>query len=149
MNNYDHLSIKASDLIEALEGHSEEMVWLLNINTGEVILVINGEIVDDQDEEDQEVDLEEADNLVPIQKIESHEAFTFMEDFVEELPDGEGARALGRALGHSRPFRSFKDTLSDFPDLRERWFKYHDARMLEYAEEWLADNYPGAKISMG
>jgi hypothetical protein len=144
MDTYEHLSINASDLVEALEGHMDEMAWLLNLESGEVVLVVNGEIVDDQDEED----LEESDHLVPIHPIASHEAFTFMEDFVEELPDGEGARALGRALGHSRPFRSFKDTLCDFPDLRERWFKYHGARMLEYAEAWLADNYPGAHLSM-
>ena len=46
------------------------------------------------------------------------------------------------------PFRCFKDTLLEFPDLQEQWFKYHDGRMLEYAQEWLEENLPGATLAV-
>ena len=71
-----------------------------------------------------------------------------MEDFVDELPEGEGCRALDRALRLPRPFRSFKDTLLDFPDLRERWFKFHHGRMLERAQAWLDATLPGARLEL-
>ena len=145
VDSYEHLSVNAVELADALEGHMDEESWLLDLETGALLLVINGEVAD----EDVPEDWEESDRYMPISRIESHEAFGFMEDFVEELPEGEGARALARALGHSRPFRSFKDTLGDFPALRERWFKYHKMRMLAYAEQWLADNYPGAHLTQG
>lgn len=36
-------------------------------------------------------------------------------------------------------FRRFKDTLFEFPDLRETWFRSHDVRMRRRAIEWLQD----------
>jgi hypothetical protein len=143
MDSYEHLRIKASDLTEALESHLDDATWLLDLESGAVILAG----VDDDDlEELQEEDWEDPDRFLPILAMDSHESFEIMADYVEELPEGEGCRALARALRLPKPFRSFKDTLHDFPDLRERWFKYHDARMLQYAQEWLEENLPGARL---
>jgi len=106
------------------------------------------ETYEDLDEDsDEEGPWDESERYQVIDPMESHESFTIMEDFVDELPEGEGCRALGRALRLPRPFRCFKDTLVDFPDLRERWFKYHDAKMLEYAQAWLDENLPGAELT--
>src|SRR6266516_4203797 len=35
--------------------------------------------------------------------------------------------------------RRFKDTLLDFPDLREAWFRFHDARVERRAIWWLVE----------
>ena len=90
---------------------------------------------------------EESGRYLAIEPIPSHEAFGFMEDFVEELPNGEAARALERALRLPKPFRSFQATLEDFPPIQEKWFKFHHARILEVAAEWLEDHGQGATLS--
>jgi hypothetical protein len=146
METYEHLAVNAGELAEALENHLDNGSWMLNLETGEVILV-PGRMVDEEPEDDE--DFEDAEKFLPILPIPSHEGFRIMEDFVATLPDSEGSRSLERALGHTRPFRGFKDTLLDFPELRERWFKYHDGRMVEKAQEWLEDNLPGASLSVG
>ena len=145
MDTYEHLRVNANDLAEALESHMDEASWLIDLESGEVILARPGESIDEDDEDEEP--WEDSDRFIMICAIDSHEGFKIMEDFVDELPEGEGCRALDRALRLPRPFRSFKDTLFDFPDLRERWFKFHNGRMLEYAQEWLADHLPGAQLS--
>ncbi|NTV75957.1 MAG: hypothetical protein HGA66_17360 [Holophaga sp.] len=143
MGTYEHLRINANDLAEALESHMDEASWLVDLESGEVILARPGETIDEEDEEP----WEDSDRFFLICPIDSNEGFKIMEDFVDELPEGEGCRALDRALRLPKPFRSFKDTLFDFLDLREQWFKFHHARMLEHAQRWLDDHLPGAKLS--
>jgi predicted nucleotidyltransferase len=47
---------------------------------------------------------------------------------------------LERAIAGRGAFRRFKDTLLNFPDLRQVWFAFHDARMERRAIEWLASH---------
>lgn len=90
-----------------------------------------------QDELDQ--DAIEPDRYVSIEQIPSHEAFQFMEDFVEALPDSRAAEQLVRALRGNKPFRRFKDALLDFPLERERWFEYESKQRREYIKQWAQD----------
>jgi hypothetical protein len=145
METYEHLKVDSGELANALESHLDEGSWLLDLESGEVILAYSDSFEDEPGDED----YEDPDKFMPILPLPSREAFRIMEGFVEILPDSEGSRSLVRVLGHTRPFRGFKDTLLDFPDLREQWFKYHDARMLEKAQEWLEDNLPGASLALG
>jgi len=62
-----------------------------------------------------------------------------MEDFIAQVRDPRARELLERAIEGRGAFRRFKDTLFDFPELRAAWFKFHDARMLRQALEWLAD----------
>lgn len=151
MDTFEHLRVNAGDLAMALEDHLDEAVWIVDQETGEVIFARYGESLDDEsDEEDGEEaePWEESERYLVIRPIESHEGFEIMEAFVDELPDGEGCRALDRALRLPRPFRCFKDTLLDFPDLRERWFKFHHGKMLEHSQAWLDEHLPGAHLAL-
>jgi hypothetical protein len=47
---------------------------------------------------------------------------------------------LERAIAGRGAFRRFKDTLMEFPELRQAWFAFHDARMERRAIEWLAEH---------
>jgi hypothetical protein len=143
MVTYDHLRINPGDLAEALESHMDEASWLLDLESGEVVFA-GSEAVTGMPEDE---DWDDPDRFLSIQPMDSWESFQIMEDFVDELPEGEGCRALSRALRLPRPFRCFKDTLCDFPSLRERWFKYHEDRMLVYAQEWLEEHLPGARLA--
>ena len=137
MDTYDHLRVDAGDLIDALEYHLDDASHLLDLESGEVV-----QAADMPEDED----LDDPDRFLVIPPMDSFDSFQIMEDFVEGLPEGEACRALARALRLPRPFRCFKDTLFDFPALREQWFKFQQDRMLEYAQNWLEDTLPGARL---
>ncbi len=48
-----------------------------------------------------------------------------MEQFVQLVRDPRARDRLDRALQGRGPFRRFKDTLLEFPGLREAWFRFH------------------------
>jgi hypothetical protein len=72
-----------------------------------------------------------------IPPLESHEAFEIMEMFIQQVPDDAIREKLTNAITRRRPFRSFKDALYEFPELREAWFKFDNDARLQYAREWL------------
>jgi hypothetical protein len=139
-----HLSLSAQDLMAALEENPMLASWFIDLETGEFHRRPEDEAF--LDEEDDPEFFEDSARSLVVEPIGSHESFRIMEAFVEGLPDGELARSLDRALRMRHPFRAFKDTLLDFPAERQRWFQFHDARMLEQAQEWLEDNLPGATL---
>ena len=142
------LRIDQSDLLMAMESHDSS--WYLDRETGEVLMVTDddldlaeGEDVDPIEFPDPEIAEiavaihEGSPRYVAVDPVPSHHGFRIMEDFVATLPDGAAHRELSRALDRRRPFRSFKDALHGFPDVREAWFRYQERRMLKEARGWL------------
>lgn len=76
---------------------------------------------------------------IAIPKVESHEAYHDMEDFIATVRAPGLQERLYRAISGRGAFRYFKDVLDDFPHERERWFAYRDERMRERVLEWLED----------
>jgi hypothetical protein len=79
------------------------------------------------------------DRYIEIPAIDSPEAFSFMEDFVETVTNRRLRDRLGDALSMDKPFRRFKDLIAGFPAEEERWFKYEADRKLAYITQWLQD----------
>lgn len=126
------LELSAVDLgalAEALEDHSDMMQWFIDPASGEVIPWM-------EDGDDPSPDETGARYIEP---IPSGEAYRDMQDFVERVPDRRSADLLGRAIEGRGAFRRFKDTLFEFPELRDKWFKFHDVRMRRRAIEWLIE----------
>lgn len=73
----------------------------------------------------------------PIDPAGSRDGYRDMADFVAEVPDRRAAELLDRAISGRGAFRRFKDTLFEFPDLREPWFRFRDARATRRAIDWL------------
>lgn len=119
-------------LSSALEDHSPTMQWWLAPKTGEAIPKSEdlgwGEYPD--------VDPE---TLIAIEPIESAEAYGDMEEFVASVRNPTARDRLARAIAGRGAFRRFKDTLLEFPELREGWHRFHDALMRRRAVEWLVD----------
>jgi Uncharacterised protein family (UPF0158)/Nucleotidyltransferase domain len=124
--------IDIDDLAEALEDHSYEHSWWLDPKTGEVVLW------SDYAEEQGECHPEMR-GLRPIDPIPSHEGYEDMRDFIQRVRDPQARNLLERAIAGRGAFRRFKDTLLDFPELREAWFRFHDARVERRAIRWLVD----------
>jgi len=121
--------IDLSELCDALEDHSPEQHWYLDRATGELLVTF------DFDETDES--LEERD-LVGVEPLPPHEAYEDLADFAERVA-AKAHDLLARAIEGRGAFRRFKDTLFEFPELRQTWFEFHDARMRRRALEWLLE----------
>jgi hypothetical protein len=129
------LKIKLDDIIEALTTRFEVVDggFLLDTDTGDILL--NSEGIDDLPE-----DLEDNPRYRVIYPLASYESFQIMEDFVDSLGDTKEASRLKNALDQPKPFRRFKDTLLDYPELREAWFEFEHKELARLAEEWCEEN---------
>jgi predicted nucleotidyltransferase len=125
-------AIDLDDLAQALEDHSYDHSWWLEPQTGEVVLWSG--YFEEQGEPDPETR-----GLRPIDPVTSHDGYADMQDFIERVHNPQARTALERAIAGRGAFRRFKDTLLDFPELRDAWFKFHDVRFERRAIEWLAD----------
>lgn len=75
--------------------------------------------------------------IVPAMKTGA--AFADMEEFAETVQDEHVHSLLAMALDGPGAFRRFKDVLLNYPDERQRWFDFRDARMRQRVEEWLRE----------
>jgi Uncharacterised protein family (UPF0158)/Nucleotidyltransferase domain len=128
----DLKKVDLDDLAQALEDHSNEHTWWLDPETGEVVLW--SDYFQEQGEADPEMR-----GLHPIDPIPSHEGYEEMQDFIKRVRDPRARDLLERAIAGRGAFRRFKDTMLDFPELRDAWFGFHDARLERRAIRWLLD----------
>lgn len=125
----DLKGIDLEGLAYALEDHSPDMQWWFDPRSGESIPQLESSL-----DEDEDLDKDE---LVPIEPMPSGESYADMEDFIALVRDPRARELLERAIAGRGAFRRFKDTLVDFPELREAWFSFHNARLERRAIEWL------------
>lgn len=134
MQMLDVNSVDLDALVDALEDHSDDASWWLDPTTGAVEFRFDDEsFVDDGDDEFV------SRNLLLVDPGSSRAAYGDMVDFTALVDDARANDLLTRALQGRGAFRRFKDTLFDYPELRQEWFAFHDRRMRERAIEWLAD----------
>jgi len=132
------LNINLYELCEAMEDSSYENDHYLDLETGEILFL--SEYMDDEDtvKLKDRID-EDFDRYERIPKAESHEGYEDMVDFIATVEDEHLAELLEVAINGKGAFRRFKDVLLNYPEERERWFKFKDERMEERALEWLDD----------
>lgn len=123
----DPASVDLGALDTALDDRSPEVRWYIDPATGAVAAW------SDHDED------HPPDDLVRIEPAGSHAGYRDMADFVASVHHRRAADLLDRAISGRGAFRRFKDTLGEFPELREQWFRYRDARARRRALRWLAD----------
>ena len=58
-------------------------------------------------------------------------------DFITTVTNRHTLERLAEAIAGKRPFRRFKDALSDYPQERERWFAFSAERQRQRAADWL------------
>jgi len=125
----DLTAVDLDALAEAMEDHSDFVRWFVDRTSGEVLAWS-----DDMDgPHPEEV------GAVYVSPLRSHEAYEDLRDFVAQVPERRVRDLLSRAIEGRGAFRRFKDTLFEFPELRESWFAFHDTRMRRRAIEWLVD----------
>lgn len=128
------LPIDLEDLMLAFEDHSPDVSYYLDLTTGEILRV--SEFDDEKESLIEKLD-EEPGRHKLIEPLLSHESYRFMEDFIETVKHPELQRELQNAIQKRSPFRRFKDALTAYPEERERWFKFHEQKLLEEIKDWL------------
>ncbi len=118
----DPKSLDLDELCVALEDHSPETTWWIHPGDGRIQ-------PGDPDEE----------GWREIGSVGSHEGYRDMAEFVAGVHHRRAAELLDRAISGRGAFRRFKDTLFEFPELREQWFRFRDARARRRALRWLAE----------
>jgi len=130
------LKIDLDQLCEALEDSSYEHDYYLDMETGEIIFL--SEYMEDKDSKRLKVRIEkDFGRYEYIPTAESYEGHRDMRDFVATVDDEHVAELLEVAINGRGAFRRFKDVLLNYPEERERWFRFKDDRMEERARDWL------------
>ena len=73
--------------------------------------------------------------LVP--SFESHDGFTWMQDFIETVNDEVVKKKLASALTKRKPFRNFRDAMGSDRRLQQQWRVFEAACQRELVTEWL------------
>ncbi len=144
------------EIVDAMESHGygDESMSYVDTETGEVEYVTSeilrlvesgGQKVADAlpDWQQSEIDiakmiLNNDNRFVLIPRLESSVGFKFMENFIDELENENITRCLVQALRRSRPFRGFKDVLSDYPETLDQWYEFKNKRMRHEAVKFLS-----------
>jgi len=129
----DLQAVDLGDVALALEDHSEDGSWWIDADTGEVWCWF------DDGDEDAEFDPENRPDARLIEPLPSSVGYRDMEEFIAQVRDRRPRELLERAIAGRGAFRRFKDTMFEFPELRERWFRFRDVRLRRRAIEFLVD----------
>jgi predicted nucleotidyltransferase len=120
-------------LAEALEDNSEQQTWWFDSTTGRLDVWLEEGL-----NESDEISFEER-GWISVEPIDRHDAYGDLTDFTALVTPPRARDLLERAISGRGAFRRFKDTLFDFPELRDEWFRFHDARMRTRAIMWLVE----------
>jgi Uncharacterised protein family (UPF0158) len=122
--------VDLADLALALEDHSDEHTWWFDPATGTLEPRFAGDIGNPPDADA---------GLIRVDPLPSEVGYRDMEDFAARVREPRTRDLLERAISGRGAFRRFKDALLDYPDLRQAWFAFHDARGERRAIEWLVE----------
>ena len=134
-----------------------DMDYYLDKETGEVIITSEetfgyaeeaeededniGEDLPDWQKEDiklaQDILFNNPDRYICIPERPSYEGYNLMVEFAEKVEDELLREKLSIALDGKGAFRRFKNVIADYPDYREKWFKFRDERINKKVTEWL------------
>jgi hypothetical protein len=84
-----------------------------------------------------QVERDDGARFVEVPQDDSHEGYRDMEAFVETVSDDRLQDRLSDAINGRGAFRRFKDVLLRYPQERERWFAFKEARVRQRVLEWL------------
>jgi Uncharacterised protein family (UPF0158) len=122
--------VDLADLALALEDHSDEHTWWFDPATGALEPRFAGDLSSTPDTDA---------GLIRVHPLPSDVGYRDMEDFAARVRELRTRDLLERAISGRGAFRRFKDALLDYPDLRQAWFAFHDARGERRAFEWLIE----------
>ena len=131
-----------------------DMNYYLDKETGEVIFLLEevSRYVEEEDENlrkelldwqkkdikvAQDILFKNPDRYIYIPEGSPCNGYDLMVEFAETIEDDLLRDKLNIALDGKGAFRRFKNVIADYPDYREKWFRFKDERINKKVIEWL------------
>ena len=130
------LPVDLDQLIDVLEGDALASGGRIDLHTGEVWPEAVFEYGIESEEEDD--DLDDDERWLWVVSVGSRAGYRDMELFVAGVAEPDPAEQLTRALEGRGAFRRFRNELTRWPDLQDRWYGYSAERRRGRARAWLA-----------
>ena len=140
------IRIDWDELEQAFDNKRDDLVYYLDLVTGQVVLEGEGEetVPDERDDPMDEAAERSASPREPsshklyVERPADEEEMSWMDDFVAEAADlHDDVRAeLEAALGREDA-EAFREALRPHPGARDRWFLYRSERLHETIDAWL------------
>jgi len=122
----------------AMEDANLEHAYFLHTQTGEVVFLSEYDVSDESEKLVEEIEGDS--QYVPIERIPTHVAYQWMENFVESIVAPRNERAaekLSMALRGKGAFRRFKDVLHRVGDVWvQEWYHWRDIQIKEAMRVW-------------
>jgi len=145
--------VKLSEIIGEMELQHDQGSLYLNKKTGEVVLLIDEELLTaEEDESSEELPewqreamkvakdiLENRGNYVELPSKEEINEYRIMEDFCRSVEDRGISEKLSDAIKGRGAFRRFKDNIVRL-GIEDRWYKYKNEALKRMAIEWCEEN---------
>ncbi len=138
MNPLRTLPVDLEELTIAFEAEAADLLWYLDSQTGEVILVSREYEPADHDGLTATEIETDPQRFVPVPPADGQRAVDDMRSFAEVVTDGQLKESLEIALSAPRPDRRFKTALSWLPEQQARWHAWRQERCLHRVTQWLA-----------
>jgi hypothetical protein len=147
------IQVKLKYIIEEIEIQFEESRSLLNITTGEIVLVSSDDLRAAEDEKpfDHLSEWEQENRINAMDVVENFEnyielptkyevnEYEIIEDFCLTVSNQRKQEPLLRAIRGKGAFRRFKDKIIDL-EMEDEWYSYREERFKQIAIEWCQDN---------
>jgi hypothetical protein len=141
------LHIDWDELEAAFENRSEDLVYYLDLVTGQVVLEGEGEDAhfDDDDEMDDAVDDDAAQRpettRLYVNSFTNDDELDWMDEFLEGEKDisADLKDRLSDVVSQGSP-QQFKDGLRSHAAVRDRWFLFRSERLHEVMDSWLDEH---------
>lgn len=148
-----NMQVKLKDIIEEMEIQFEESLSLLNMKTGEIVLVTSEDLIDAEDDKpfDHLPEWEQENRKLAIDVIENFEnyielptkyevnEYDIMKSFCLSVNDQRKRKSLLRAIKGKGAFRRFKDKIIDF-NMEGQWYIYRDESFKQIAIKWCQEH---------
>ena len=141
------IKIDWEELESAFQEKREDLVYYLDLVTGQVVLEGEGEdTLEDEDDVEDDVENEGArrneTTRLYIEPPGPEEEAEWMDDFVEEAKEADPSvrDRLREALDRPDPTEAFREFLRHHAEERDRWFLYRSDRIHEAIDSWLDSN---------
>jgi hypothetical protein len=131
------LPVDLNELAAVLEGDPAQGGGRIDLRNGDMWPQAAVKYAQEAGEEDEE-DEEDPERWLWVHGEGSRAIYRDMEMFIVSVDDADTADRLSIAITGRGAFRRFKDLLTRWPDLHERWYGYSEDRLRGRARAWLA-----------
>lgn len=146
------ITVKLSDVVEALDSATEELSYYLDKRTGEIILITDEDMQAAEDDEliSEYPDWQRESVLKAREVLNESEAFVslpdqfeineykMMEDFCLGLEDRQAGQHLRGLIKGSGAFRRFKNAIREL-GVDDAWYEFKQRALEEIAIGWLEE----------